>query len=358
LAACSSDYSSFSESSVAPIADVQRSINQNNNLLYTGFAIMIDDNIYFGDGIGIHRTNARFENIETLVFNEDYQDAVDRAVFRYLQYYDGKIYFLHATQSTINVMDMDGREVTTLVSASQFESEGILSGFIAINNKIYFNFFDFSHEGYFLKSFDFSTGEIIDFNLLHTPMLSLSPDRSELHFAYDLGELTALHLENGDVHSIMPLNFWTLVENSKLFGIIFRTVSDGKIVVAGHGTILVITEDGYAEEIYHTGPFNQNINAIDSWVYFIRISPRIEPRAPRDMHLYRVKNDGSEVERVFEHIAFMNPGIPQVVLNIFSEDLILFKTSSTRHEIFALVRDDNTGELVMIGVNTTLTQGD
>lgn len=341
-------------------ANTVRGVNQNNNIQYWGFSVMVEEYIFFADGLGIHRTNRLFENIETLVLNKNLlgnPTAFDTfnmqylSMFRGLQYYDNRIYFLDQRNFTIYSMDIYGNNILPILSASEIAQGGKIADFILANNKIYFYYFTGDSDGR-LKSFNIETRKIIDFGI-RAFLFSLSPDSRELHFDYDMA-LTALNLEDETIHDRMPHNIQTLLwDNRGILGIITnRTISDGRIFFsapsARNSMILVINEDGYAEELYtrDEGIIDFHINSVNEWIYFT-----VTYWDERVLHMYRIRNDGSGLEVVYENLVVDFPGMQTIFINIFSEDIILFQRSPTFHNIYALLRNPETDELEMKHIN-------
>jgi len=328
----------------------ERSVNQNNNIQYWGFAIMIEDSIYFADGVGIHKTDASFEHTETLVLNENYPNSpgLNATRFNSLQYHNGKIFFLNQTDSAIYSMDIYGNNITPIFRASQIDQGGTIFEFIVIGKELYFYYFYGSSE---LISFNIETNEITYYHLRPSPIFSLSPDGYELHLIHDW-EFTAMNLLDNTVRSAMPSNFETLFDKGHLSHIFYRTAIGEEIAFAASsiygGRIFTTDKQWYATEIYHDKesfifPY---INSINEWIYFTSSS-----LGDTSIHLYRIRNDGSSKELILENIASAEHGIPSVILNIFSEDIILFKTDPTLHSVYALIRNLYTSEFEAKRIN-------
>ena len=338
-----------------------RGVNQNNNLQAWGFALMVENYIFFADSTGIHRSNDLFESIETLVFNENYLTYLSSNLSAYsgLQYYNDSIFFLDRSNSTIYSMCLSGNDITPILKASDIGNEGTLGEFIVTDGTIYFHHFV---NGTTLYSFDLETENIINLSITTSPLLSISPDGQYLLFAHNFVTLTGFNFDSGDVRNKMPINFETLSANRYVRHITSRTVINNSIAFASphaHGLgsrIFIIDRDGYAEEIYFSeDSIFSFINAINDWIYFTvmqegDVSIPIEDRV-RDIHLYRVRSNGGNLELVYKNIAHAAPGIPTVTISIFSEDIILFRTNPTHHTIYALMRNNTTDELVKKAIN-------
>jgi len=360
------------------VIEDSKAINQYNNIHLTGFALMINDTIFFADNRGIHKTDTLFETVDTLVLNENYLDCQKSGMpmFTSLQYHNGKIYFLNrgnetnSFASSIYAMTPEGDELTKILDTSILDTsekegykKGIITEFIVFNEKIYFNYFS---SGAILKSFDMETKEIENFNIIDTPVLTLSPDNSALQFSRDLTIPTHLNFENSEINSVLPSNFGELFDNNYLASITYTTVSDGKIVFSSPSMlgsrIFIMNEDGYAEVIYHNEDdhIDSYLNAIGDWIYFTSTPEYFSsmseyflwiPENDLNTHLYRIKNDGSDLELVYENIGNVEEGLPSIFINLFSEDIILFKTHPEEHTIYALIRDIDTNEFIIKVIN-------
>jgi len=328
-------------------------INQNNNLQYMGFALMIGEYIYFADGIGIHKTDNSFENIETLVFNEDYEQYVEmnRTAFADLQYHNEKIYFLNLVNNIIYTIDLYGNNIQIILTSEEADDDnGIIAGFIVIDNIIYFYIFE--HHDMKMKTFDTLTREIntLDIRKGIIDSTSISPDKNYLHITYG-GSLFAINLyDNTITNWVMPINV-DLVSQMQTVPVAIpnRTNINGKLAFTT-GSILnpriyIIDENNYANEIlyFENKILRMTLNSIDDFIYFIAI-----PQDRLSSHLYRVKYDGTNKELIFPYIAMGNPF---TVMNIFSEDLIFFREISYGHKTRVLVRDTETNELIGIELN-------
>jgi len=339
-----------------PSANTARSLNQNNNIQYWGFAVMVDDYIFLADGRGIHRTDRIFENVETLVFNESLREeppqdsGVYLAVFSGLQYYDNKIYFLDRRSSTIYSMNLDGSDLTQVFNASE---GGRLGGILLEDEQLFIQHINPSS----LKLFNLETSEITSYEIEAT-FFSISPDSSELHFVDFELNFFGLNLKDGTIMLRKPLNLDYLIDKLDFFGFMpHRTVSGGRTFFASSNVsrgsrIFVINNDGFAEEIYfRRGRIAHYINSIDEWVYFTAMPLEENERYRFQHNLYRVKNDGSIVKLVYENLVSGTFGAPHIFINMFCEDIILFKSSPTSHDIFALIRNPDTGELERMHIN-------
>jgi len=327
-------------------------INQNNNLQYMGFALMINEYIYFADGIGIHKTDNSFENIETIVFNKDYEQYVEmnRTAFSHMQYHNDKIYFLNRIDNTIYSIDLYGNNITSILESEQIDEEGIIGGFIVVDDMIYFYFFE--HHGMEMKVFNILNEEIsvIDLEKDIIIAISTSPDKNYIHITYG-NSLFAINLyDNTITNWVMPINV-DLVSQMQTVPVAIpnRTNINGKLAFTT-GSILnpriyIIDENNYANEIlyFENKILRMTLNSIDDFIYFIAI-----PQDRLSSHLYRIKYDGTNKELIFPYIAI---GDPFIVMNIFSEDLIFFREISYGHKTKVLVRDTVTNELIRIELN-------
>jgi len=345
------DECSNSTTSINTNGSYIRSVNQSNNILYLGFALKIDDNIYFADGVGIHKTDATFEHIETLMLNKNYQAAIrdNVAMFNSLQYHNGKIFFLSRVTETIYSMDLYGNDIAPVFSAADIDVGGRIFGFIVIDEKIYF-YYNFERST--LMSLNTETGEVRDYNLNPSPMFSLSSDGSELHFVNNFS-IAALNLSTSELRDMMPSNYRELYDRVGLTHILHRTISNNEIVFSTNspelgGMLFVMDQQGYAREIYHDNNIRiaAEVNSLNEWIYFTAT-----PLDDVNIHLYRIRIDGSCRELVFENLASREHGIPFIIFNILSEDLILFRPGSTFHYIYALIRNPNTLEMELKRIN-------
>ncbi|MCL2392460.1 MAG: DUF5050 domain-containing protein [Oscillospiraceae bacterium] len=358
LFACNHYVGGTSEESKTPSINTVRGLNQNNNIQYWGFAVMVEEYIFLADGLGIHRTDRAFEKIETLVLHETFHEdpAVISpgsmeylAMFSDLQYYDNRVYFLDRRTETIYSMNLDGSELTQVLSASEITYDSRFDGFIVAHGKIFFgHFYPIS-----LKSFDLETREITTYGTGGI-FFSINPDGSELHFSYDFA-LFGLNLKNGTIEDRMPHNIRNLPGHELgVLGIITnRTASSGRIFFSTPhwegSRIFVINDDGLAEEIYfNEGMIRRHINSVGEWIYFTVMAQGDENR---QHDLYRIRNDGSGVELVHENFVSGTDGVPSIFINMFCEDIILFKISPTFHDIYALIRNPDTGEFERKHIN-------
>jgi len=97
--------------------------------------------IYFADYSGVHKTDRIFEITQTLVNGEKDSDSqvLDSLRFTYLQYYNGKIYFLNKGVSSIYFMEFDGSEETRVLDFSE-ETDTEITEFVVSNGAICFNY--------------------------------------------------------------------------------------------------------------------------------------------------------------------------------------------------------------------------
>ena len=247
-----------------PSTDTQ-AINQYNNSLLGGFVLSLGDSLYFADNSGIYKTDIYLENITLFVSNDDYPKAVSNSgtVFAHLQYYDEKIYFLNRLEKSIYSMNLDGTNLVKVIDGVELGKESV-SDFIVTNDVIYFNYWE---EGSRVKSFNLKTNVFIDYQMNHTPLLSLSPKGDFIQFSHELTILNRLSLKDGAITKAMPSNFDELHKNGHLFGILYTANSYDKLIFAGVNRLFSMGEDGYAEEIYHINAnIESYINSINDWV--------------------------------------------------------------------------------------------
>ena len=326
------------------------SLNQNNNILYRASSLVIGEYIYFADAIGIHKVNMDFSNTKTLVFNDGYEEflKLNLSTFSDLQYSNGKIYFLNILNNTIYSMDIYGDNVTPILSSYEVSDIGIIDHFIIIEDLIFIQIFLFNGFNQDLKSFNLITREIkvFDFHYEFPTAFSASTNGKYLYFSHDF-RLGSINLKDFSFKNITPSN----IEEIDTF-LIFRTITNGKIAFVNPSSqgsqIFIINEKNYAEEIFffRYGTIRTQINSIGCWIYFVK-----QPSDEIYTHLYRIKNDGTNLELVHPNIAYRNPGIPFPNFNIFSEDLIVFRIAQQFHETYALIRDEYTGELIRRRLN-------
>jgi hypothetical protein len=182
--------------------------------------------------------------------------------------------------------------------------------------------------------------------------MTVSVDGKSLQYSQFASILTELDFESGTTKSLMPRNFSSL---DGAHGIGYNTNSNGTIAFVApyaEGSKIYILEGGYAKEIHYAseGFIGQYINSVGEWIYYIVI-PDLQERF--FLNLCRIRNDGSSLEIVCENILSKVDfeGYPSIFINIFSEDIILFKTHSANHNIYALIRDADTGEFIIKAVN-------
>jgi len=321
-------------------------VNQNNNAPYLGFALKVGDYIFLGDAGGVHRANASLENIETVVTNENYFYDVQLgiSVFRYLHYYSGRIFFLDTRSRTIYSKYIDGSDLSVHFSSNTpwhtNETQGLVSSFVIVDGVIYFQYFTGVSN---LKKYIIETGSIVDLNIEHTPILSASYDERYLYFSRDFWELTSFNIDSGAVQTIMPINLNELLEVEPLTFIRHRAIVEGKVAFAvgtvSGSRIFVLNEYWYAEEIYFTNMYIlPYINAINCFIYFTVMT------RSRDIHLYRIRYDGNDLERIYSYLFHRSVVIPTIFINIFHEDIILMRTPPTNHRIYALVKNSDTNK--------------
>jgi hypothetical protein len=271
-----------------------------------------------------------------------------------MQYYDGLIYFLDRANSTIYSMDKDGLNRTVVLNREQHDLNGSITEFVIIEDEIYFvNVYEHMAT---LKMVNIVTNELDDMEIMDAIIPSLSEDETHIYFSQYLFELKSLERKTGEIS--MP-TLTNLSELQDTYGhrniyITYRTVSNQKTIFpissVNGSPLIVINEKGEGKEIHFDEGFIPNtVNAFNEWVYF-SVSP---PGSLDDriFHLYRIRNDGSGLERIFTNIVEGETGIPYIFLNIFSEDLILFKIHATFNTIYALVRNPETNEMERITIN-------
>ena len=332
----------FYESSVLNISDAPLvSLNQNNNIQYFSFSIKLGNYLYLADGKGIHKISRNFETKETIFYVESPNRNL--SVITNLQYHNGNIYFLSEISGSIYSMDINDYYVTRVISSYEIAEIGAIDHFIVIQNEIFMRFFLFNGLNTDLVSFNLYTNkiEVFDFNVEMTTAFAASENNDYLYLSYNF-TLGAINLENRELINRLPVNFGDI----NALSIIFRTYIDGKMYFVNSynnaSTIFIVNEYNYAEEVYtfYGGNIATRINALGYWIYFTQ-----RPQDEVYLHLYRIKYDGSNKELIYANIAYMNPGIPLLFFNILSEDLIIFRISQQLHETYALVRNENTGEL-------------
>ncbi|MCL2527593.1 MAG: hypothetical protein FWE42_04160 [Defluviitaleaceae bacterium] len=349
-------YAHQSHDESADISEL-RAINQFNNLQLGGFILLLDENIYFADNKGIHMTDSSFGYVETLVPRVDFLNIQlpGAAAFGHLQYFNGRIYFINRLVNAIYSMNPDGSDQTIVVNGFNLLQDNtnasFITEFVIANNTIYFNYLQ--ELGVRLKSFNLITSELTDSGLNHTPLLSLSPDRNSLQFNLEIGNLVRMNLENNEISSAMPINIDELIPlNHSIF--ITYTTKNQYNMFFGHGQrIFSMDSDMYAVEILYIedgGTFGY-INTLSNWIYFTMWRTNEQEQGLFNVHMYRVKNDGSELELVFENMVIGHDGWPHAFFNIVCEDIIFFKWSIDAHEIYALIRDYSTHEFNVIHVN-------
>ena len=344
--------------SAEELQEKMQAINQYNNLQLGGFSLMLGDSIYFADGIGIHKTDQTFNSYETLIYSDKGDaNALENIVqFDRLHFDNGRIYFRDRSSFSIYSMNPDGLELTKILDATMVNSESgdenaRITEFIVIQNKLYFNYFD---HGISLKMLDLVTGEISDLGFQETEILTVGTNNVSLQFSQFGSILTELKFENNESRTIQPFK---IEDNDSTRGIGYSTNSNGILAFIAYeaefNKIYVIGDNGYAEELYSSNDFliEQYINTINNWIYFT-VMP--------DVHnfdmiaLYRIRNDGGEIELVYENIAVGREklsGLPVIFINLFSEDIILFKAHPTFHEIYALTRDGDTNSFFIKLIN-------
>ena len=365
-------------------------MNQFNNIHLDGFALLVNDSIYFSDYLGIHKTDINFENIKTIVFNEyyggnsnTYTSIFGESMFNNLQYYNNKIYFLDRRSFSIYSMNLDGSNRLQVLNSLDFAEkiyldgigyipEGNISSFIVINNKIYFNYFLNSAR---LHYFDLYSREIVNLEIASTPILTLSPNKASIQFTHNLEILTNLNLKDYTLESAMPLNIDYLIENKYVSHILYTTNVNGKMSFSSHfvdslspyiySRIFVVGKEGYAEEIHYEvfyrnnfiniygeiemiewgdnvnisrRQISMNLNSIGDWVYFTVSSPF------EMVSMYRIKSDGSNFELIYKDILEEVFGTNPITINIISENIIMWKTHPRSHTINVLIRDYSTDE--------------
>ena len=333
-------------------------INQTNNIQYGGYVLVLNERIYFADGRGIHKTNFSFEQVETLVYNAHFDNDRYRenTAFGYLQHYNGRIYFLNMPENAIYSMYPNGTNLIRILGLPRYMEDGtteFITEIIVVNGEIYFNHWQGS--GVWLRSFNLVTERITDFDLLHTPILSLSPDGNSLQFNHEIGNLTRMNLKNKEVSSAMPVNLDELIAEQGGFSmfITYTTISGDLMLFGGGQRIYAMCEDLYARQILYieNGSTFGHVNAIDEWVYFLQTRDFEADLGYFKLHLYRVNIDGSEVQVVYENIVIGEHGWYLVFLYIVSEDIIMFKKSMNDHNIYAIVRNTDTSEFEMKHIN-------
>jgi len=345
-------------------------INQNNNIIFTGFSVFIHDYLFFADTKGIHRTNKDFDELITIVENEHFREDRTGDLFDlgWLQYYNGFIYFLDRINSIIYKVDMYGNNLTVVLSVNRFIADDSthshhhhddsikISEFIISNNQIYF--VQVNHGSAMLMIFDLEKDDFIDTHLFDAIIPSLSNNENYVYFSQDFLWLRRFDRINSKVSDIIPKNRLELQESLNItIYLTYRTTSKEFIIftlpVSDGGTYLLrINEDGYASIIHTSEEFIlSTINAFNEWIYFVTRRRNPENRGDSTSHLYRIKNDGTNLERVFSNLPNENIFVPEVFLNIFSEDFILFKVHPVMHNIYALVRNQITHEMEIKLIN-------
>ena len=229
-------------------------------------------------------------------------------------------------------MAPDGSDTTRVLDFSK-ETGTEITGFVVAEGEIYF---DCWSNGTTLKSFNIETEEIKDFNITDASLLTLSPDKKALQFSHEMSTITHISFKNGEISIAKPSNFDRFFEKGHIYGILYSTTSDGKIVftssTVSESGIFVMDKSGHTEEIYsNEGYIEYYINADNEWIYFTLI-----PTNSYFLDLYRIKNDGTGLELVYEKIASAEKGLPSVFINLFSEDLIFFKVQPRNNEIYVL----------------------
>lgn len=336
----SQDISPNYSDNYVPSGVALEAINQHNNLQLSGFALKVNDFIYFADAIGVHKTDMTFTNIQTLVFasNNNDLEAPNNAVFDRLQMFGDKIYFRNIAESAIYSMYSDGTGLTRVLDIEMLGYDvgdpASITEFVVLDGRIYFNFFTGTIS---LKSLDLSSREIIDLAIEETEILTVGVDGKSLQFSMFGGKLSQIDDEIGEIVSLVPSNM-NLFKN--VFDIGYTTNCSGLLAFVApwpnESRIFTISE-GSANEIYQlsTGVIEQYINSLNDWIYFT-VYPTIDHWDT--VSLYRIKNDGSVLELISENISQPRDtkGIPTIFINLLSEDVILFKMHPRTHEIYAL----------------------
>ena len=367
-------------------------MNQFNNLNLFGFALMVGEYVYIADGVGIHKTTLDFKNLTTIVFNHDYEYYVNENLssFRRLQYYEGNIYFLDSRSSYIYSMNLDGSNLIQVLSTYDFAEKiyidgfgyaipGGISEFIVVNNRIYFNYF---LGGAMLHYFDLYSREIVNLDIMSTPILTLNPDRDAIQFTHNLDVITNLNLKNHTLELAMPLNIDYLIEKAYVGHIWYTTNVNGKLAFGTHvvyhsnpivySRIFVVNKYGYAEEIHREASHRSDIinihgeieeinwgndidisrrlilthlNSIGYWIYFNVIVPF------ESINMYRIKRDGTKMELIYENLLKETFGNHHIFMNIISEDIIMWRNHPLSHITNVLIRNEYTKEFENIRIN-------
>jgi hypothetical protein len=247
-------------------------------------------------------------------------------------------------------MELDGDNIKPALNVvdvgawTEADGYGRITDFVVVGDIIYFQLFKANLA---LKSFNMITGEIVNFGVGISPgVMAISPDGDELHF--DFGH-TAICLTTHTIRDITPKNFAALFEQGYLFSMRHRTISDGVTFVSSSNSyisrIFYVNNYNYLTQMFSFDGFIiESINSVGNWIYFAAI-----PYGGEEVHLYRVHNDGYRLELVYQNIADVN-GASSIILNVFFEDLILFKKSPTAHSIYALTRTPCTRDIVIKSV--------
>ena len=242
-------------------------VNQHNNLVLHGFSLIINEDVYFADGVGIHKTDRTFRHVETLVLNENYQEnlATNRTAFSSLQYYNGRVFFRsEVAGTTIYSMYPNGSNLTRILDAADISMNSgeagkgqISSSMVVANEKIYFIYISAPSHTH-LMAFDLQTGEITDFDIHDVGLLTICLNRNALQFSSwrQMDGLGFLNFDDYTVEFFRPSNFVEEWWDEDWVSIFYTTNSDGIIAFSdGYSRIFVINEEGYAEEVYHTSEY-------------------------------------------------------------------------------------------------------
>ena len=331
-------------------------VNQYNNRLLSGFVLMLGEDIYFADAVGIHKTDKTFSHIKTLVHNDNYHEFLlgNRAAFTNLHYYAGRIFFRDMTGDhlimQIYSMNPNGSDLRNELNVD-IADMGFSDHFLAANDKIYY-----VRHG-FLKAFDLQTRDTIELGIDRAGggFLTITPCGDALQFLHSYNNVEGIGLLNFYDYSLTffrPLNLTQTRFDDDFVSFIPFITGNEKLAfidwsMQKQSRIFVVNEDGYAEVIYqNTGEIDLFINSINEWIYFTLI--------PEDnsVHLYRIKYDGSFIDRIFENVTYHNDYMrPRVFINILSEDLIFITKQRETHFIYAITLDESTNDFVMKLIN-------
>ena len=329
--------------------------DQRNNLLNSGFAVRVGEHIFLGDADGVHRFDLELNNRTTLV--ETTGDALPffggrrQAMFDFLQYFDGKIYFRNLSDNhALFSMRLDGSELTRVIDVSA--SGARVTNASVAGDAIFFNYFSADNR-LRLKMFDVATQEIHDLGIDDAFLLTYMGDGTLTFLQDGIGILSRFAVEERLLTSVMPANFDELFEQARLFYVLYAAYADGSYVFSGFSVypgpdgrdqgsrIFVTDSEGYAHEIYHTpNRIEHYINYSDGWVYYTYVTVSGEILT---YHLNRITICGRTIEAVQENAFYteLNGIAVDLFTNVVSDDMVLFRRHSLVHDTYAAKRDGN-----------------